>query len=223
MRSAASRGSHWRQARPTRSSGSSPGEAGEALAAYRRFVRERVLTPDGRAREDSQRAAASPRLYDLPWLVLLFSDGEPEVALRILRAYYDGGGERFLAIGTGLAAQRLVRRLPEPEASEVAGLLLAHAHAHASAGSRHDLPAHEVNYEQSMVAPLLEILCCARDRGRRRLRSTPRSSSGCRGCSRSAARSRTCACATSRSATGTATGSAARSCGATSSRTTGAC
>jgi hypothetical protein len=31
-----------------------------------------------------------------------------------------------------------------------------------SVSARGDLPAHEVNYEQSMVAPLLEILCCAR-------------------------------------------------------------
>jgi hypothetical protein len=130
-------------------------DAEDALAAYRRFVRACVVTPDGRAREDSHRPAASPRLYDLPWLVLLFCDSEPDVALRILSAYYDGGGERFLAIGAGLAAQRLARSVPE-----AAQLLVAHARA--AAGARADLPAHEVNYEQSMVAPLLEILCCAR-------------------------------------------------------------
>jgi hypothetical protein len=138
--------------------GCADADAQEALAAYRCFVREQVLTPDGRAREDSQRPEASPRLYDLPWLVLLFCDSEPEVALRILRAYYDGGGERFLAIGAGLAAQRLAGALSDP--AEVIGLLLAHARACVSAGG--DLPAHEVNFEQSMVAPLLEILCCAR-------------------------------------------------------------
>jgi hypothetical protein len=135
-------------------------EAEEALAAYRRFVRECVLTDDGRAREDSHRPQASARLYDLPWLVLLFCDSEPEVALRLLRAYYDAGGERFLAIGAGLAAQRLARVLPEAQAAEITGWL--HGHARASVSVRGELPAHEVNYEQSMVAPLLEILCCAR-------------------------------------------------------------
>jgi hypothetical protein len=135
-------------------------EAEAALAAYLRFVRERVLTPDGRAREDSHRPAASARLYDLPWLVLLFTDSDPQLALRLLRAYYDAGGEEFLAIGAGLGALRLSRALPEPEAAEVVALL--HRHARVSAGARADLPAHEVNYEQSMVAPLLEILCCAR-------------------------------------------------------------
>ncbi|HET8949259.1 MAG TPA: hypothetical protein VFN44_02080, partial [Solirubrobacteraceae bacterium] len=79
--------------------------------------------------------------------------------------FYARGGDRFLAIGAGLAARELARALRAAgrgeDAAEVDGLLAGHALASIEAGS--DLPAHEVNYEQSMVAPLLEILCTARD------------------------------------------------------------
>ena len=135
-----------------------------AAAAFRRFVTDRLLTDTGELRADSHRPEASPRLYDVPWLVLLLADHDPGRALAALRGFYARGGARFLAIGAGLAARELSRALRDAgrgeDAEEVDGLLAGHALASIEAGS--DLPAHEVNYEQSMAAPLLEILCTAR-------------------------------------------------------------
>jgi hypothetical protein len=141
-----------------------PGATAEAAAAFRCFVTDCLLTETHELRADSHRPGASPRLYDVPWLVLLLAEHDPDRALAALRGFYARGGERFLAIGAGLAARELAAALRaggrDDEAAEVDGLLCGHAHASIAAGD--DLPAHEVNYEQSMVAPLLEILCAAR-------------------------------------------------------------
>jgi hypothetical protein len=135
-----------------------------AAEAFRRFVTDCLLTETYELRADSHRPEASMRLYDVPWLVLLLAEHDAGRALAALRGFYARGGERFLAIGAGFAARALADALRADgrgdEAAEVESLLRGHAHASIAAGG--DLPAHEVNYEQSMVAPLLEILCAAR-------------------------------------------------------------
>ena len=68
---------------------------------------ECLLTDDHELRADSHRPDASPRLYDVPWLVLLLAEHDPDRALAALRGFYARGGERFLAIGAGLAAREL--------------------------------------------------------------------------------------------------------------------
>jgi len=145
--------------------GHAPDGADGAAQAFRRFVTDCLLTDTHELRSDSHRSEASPRLYDIPWLVLLLAGHDPDRALAALRGFYERGGERFLAIGAGIAARELAAALRaggrDAEADEVDGLLRAHAAASIEAGE--ELPAHEVNYEQSMVAPLLEILCTARD------------------------------------------------------------
>jgi len=140
-----------------------PAEASEAAAAYRRFVVEFLVTGDDGLRADSHRPAASERLYDLPWAVLLLAAHDTDRALRLFRAYYARGGADFLAIGIGVAANALVRALRGAGREDDAGdvLRLVRSHAARCVESRADLPAHEVNYEQSMVAPLLEVLCVA--------------------------------------------------------------
>ena len=141
-----------------------PAETAAAAGAYRRFVTDDLLTGTHELRSDSHRPEASTRLYDIPWLVLLLAEHDPGRALAALRGFYERGGERFLAIGAGLAALDLAAALRagrrDEEAAAVDGLLRGHARASIATGD--DLPAHEVNYEQSMVAPLLEILCAAR-------------------------------------------------------------
>ena len=93
---------------------------------------------------------------------------DPDRALEVLRGYYRRGGERFLAIGAGIAARDARRRAARPRGAtrtppRSPGCCAATRGARVEAGG--ELPAHEVNYEQSMVAPLLEILC-ARPRAR---------------------------------------------------------
>jgi hypothetical protein len=139
------------------------GEAGEAAASYRRFVVERLVTDDGGLRADSHHPDASKRLYDLPWAMLLLAAHDTDRALRLFRAYYARGGADFLAIGIGVAARALAGELRaagrDRDAAEVVRLIRAHAAR--CLESRTELPAHEVNYEQSMVAPLLEVFCVA--------------------------------------------------------------
>jgi hypothetical protein len=135
-----------------------PVAVSEAAAAYRRFVVDCVVAGDG-LRADSHRGEASKRLYDLPWAILLLAGHDTGRALRLFKAYYERGGADFLAIGIGLAAHVLARELGDDDAREVRRLIVAHAAR--CIETRTDLPAHEVNYEQSMVAPLLEILCVA--------------------------------------------------------------
>jgi len=78
--------------------------------------------------------------------------------------YYALGGDRFLAFELGAVLGDLTDRLAadgrSDDAARMRGHLLGHARRALDAGE--DLPAHEVNYEQSMVAPLLELLLAAR-------------------------------------------------------------
>ena len=143
-------------------------EVADAVAKYRRFLLELVITDDGRARSSSHGRAASDRLYDLPWLMLFLLGGDTaaedvERAKTMFDRYYADGGDTFLAIGIGVAARELVAGLRRPgrraDADAVAERLIAHARGVLDLDA--ELPAHEVAYEQSIVAPMLEIFCVA--------------------------------------------------------------
>ena len=197
----------------------------EALAAYQAFVRRTDRGPtDGTVRDDIHRPGPA-RLYNFPWFArFLLDQGEVELAASIMDRYYANGGDHFLAFELGPVMTELAEcRAADGRGAEAAALrdqLLSHAQRFLDYGD--DLPAHEVNYEQSMVAPLLELLLAARGSHRRgagpelaapaaladRLRCRP---------------TRRPRCGTCRSDTGTATGSAGCGCGVTSSRTTGPC
>lgn len=124
-------------------------ELDDALAGYERFVREHLLDADGTIQDDSIHQNAV-RLYNFPWFArFLLGQGDRVGATRILDRYYELGGDHFLAFDLG------------PLLSEL-GMhehLVRHAKAFVAYGD--ELPPHEVNYEQSMVAPLLELLVAA--------------------------------------------------------------
>lgn len=124
-------------------------ELDEALAGYEQFVREYLLDAEGTIQDDSVHQNAV-RLYNFPWFArFLLGQGDHDGATRILNRYYELGGDHFLAFDLG------------PLLSEL-GLhdhLVRHAQTFISYGD--ELPPHEVNYEQSMVAPLLELLASA--------------------------------------------------------------
>ncbi len=137
----------------------------DALAAYQAFVVERVVTADGTVRDDIHRPGRA-RLYNYPWFArFLLDQGEVDLAASIMDRYYANGGEHFLAFGVGPVMTELAeRRSAAGRAAEAGAMrdrLLSHARRFLDYGD--DLPAHEVNYEQSMVAPLLELLLSARD------------------------------------------------------------
>jgi hypothetical protein len=124
-------------------------ELDEALAGYERFVREHLVDADGTVHDDSIHKTAV-RLYNFPWFArFLLGQGDRAGAARILTRHYELGGDHFLAFDLG------------PLLSEL-GLhdhLIRHARTFIEYGD--ELPPHEVNYEQSMVAPLLELLVAA--------------------------------------------------------------
>jgi hypothetical protein len=77
--------------------------------------------------------------------------------------YYALGGDHFLAFELGAVLGDLTDRLTADGRTADAGRMRAHllGHARRVLDAGEDLPAHEVNYEQSMVAPLLELLLAA--------------------------------------------------------------
>ncbi|WP_433007187.1 hypothetical protein [Kribbella sp. CA-294648] len=132
-------------------------ELDEALAGYQRFVTEYLLADDGTVADDSLHESR-PRLYNFPWFARFFlGQGDVPTAVRIIDRYYELGGDHFLAFDLGPILRELAK---VPEVSDrMRGHLARHARAFLDYGD--DLPPHEVNYEQSMVAPLLELLIAA--------------------------------------------------------------
>jgi len=139
-------------------------ELDDALAAYERFVCEFVVANDGTVADDSRRPRRV-RLYNFPWYARFLLDrGHLDRAVGILDAYYSGGGAHFLAFDLGPILQDLADQLRASGRAADAQRMLDHltGHARTFLGYGQDLPAHEVNYEQSMVAPLIELLLAAR-------------------------------------------------------------
>lgn len=133
-----------------------------ALTGYARFLREHLVDSAGTVRSGSRADRQHTRLYNFPWVAafmlaqheLYGDDADLALARRVVERYYELGGHRFLAIGIGDCLVGLHRHgVPVTE--------LAARHADHFLASGRDLPAHEVSYEQSMVAPLLSILIAA--------------------------------------------------------------
>jgi len=153
----------------------------EALAGYRSFVVEHLVRPDGAVLDDpvlddpvlddpvlddtAGPVRRQPRLYDFPWFArFLLDEGDLDLATRVMQRFYALGGGHFLAFELGGVVRDLAAALRAagrtPDADELTGHLLDQARTFLAYGE--DLPAHEVAYEQSMVAPLLDLLLAAR-------------------------------------------------------------
>jgi hypothetical protein len=134
-------------------------ELDEALRGYEQFVREHLVDADGTVHDDSIHKDRV-RLYNFPWFArFLLGQGDLAGAARILDRYYELGGDHFLAFDLGPLLSELTVSLDEPDASRMRAHLIRHAKTFIAYGD--ELPPHEVNYEQSMVAPLLELLVSA--------------------------------------------------------------
>ena len=134
-----------------------------ALSAYEEFVRATLIEPDGLVADDSRRRD-HVRLYNCPWFArFLLDQGDLDAAVAILDRYYADGGAHFLAFDLGPLLRDVARRLRAAgrvgDADRMRDHLLGHAAAFLAHGE--ELPAHEVNYEQSMVAPLVDLLLAA--------------------------------------------------------------
>ncbi|KFI52668.1 hypothetical protein [Bifidobacterium biavatii] len=142
-------------------------ELAASLAEYRAFMeRELVDTVTGEVFNDSPRDNSYRRLYNAPWFAELYvefwkSDGDVEnlrIAARILKWFYAGGGSQFYPLELPvLALGRALRETGETALyAEMRELFLTHARTLAGLGLYY--PKHEVNYEQSIVAPAASVI-----------------------------------------------------------------
>lgn len=133
------------------------------LDEYAAFVDECVVREDGTVQGDRD-DRSRPRLYDFPWYArFLLNQQQLDRAVRVVDRYYVLGGRNFLAFDLGPLLRTMSAQLVDEgrtdDAHRLRGYLSSHAATILAAGE--DLPAHEVNYEQSMVAPMLELLLAA--------------------------------------------------------------
>jgi hypothetical protein len=155
-------------------------EVDDALEEFTAFAAGRLVGPDGWVRRGSTDVSSDPRLYNTPWLVdlLVLQHGHDgrldhlELACSLLEASARHGVDRHLSIGhpqAMLALEAAVGRLPGPAVRALrprVGRLVdgLRTQALGLAGRGGDLPAHEVSYEQSIVAPLVSLLSLAHRR-----------------------------------------------------------
>lgn len=139
----------------------------QSLREYTGFVLQQVIEADmGKVCNDIQRDDSFVRLYNYPWYALFFIElyrlyKEPEyilLAARIIDRFYQIGGLSFYPIE--LPILLLVEGLKDAgcheEKKAVTAWFIKHADQIAAKGT--DYPKHEVNYEQSIVAPAADIL-----------------------------------------------------------------
>ena len=147
-------------------------ELDAALHGFADFARTHLLDDRGTPRRGSYEPwTGQARIYDSPWLshffatqFLIFGVVEDlELAERILLRSYALGAGQHLSIGQPEAVTLvadLLRRAGQPSRAE-------HLQDHLLDSARYfaqvelDLPVHEVNYEQSIVAPLVSLFATA--------------------------------------------------------------
>lgn len=139
-------------------------EITHALDRYLAFVTKHLQDATGKVFNDTD--DPKQRLDNYPWVARLYlamygatKDAKYlDAFARTIRAFYANGGERSypmdLPITDGLAAEAASGRRAERD--QLLALFRAHADRLASAGL--DLPAGEVNYAQSIVAPACSVL-----------------------------------------------------------------
>ena len=140
----------------------------ESLDAFVRFVRRELFDEEtGEVFNDVQHNQDWKRLYNYPWICVLFlemfrlkgDDWYLKAACRVMEAYYRDGGGRFYAIGIPMreSVELLRENGMEAEADRLLALYREHGDRIAEKGKNY--PAHEVKYEQSIVAPAAAYLC----------------------------------------------------------------
>lgn len=140
----------------------------DLLEGWSGFAQTHLLDTTFAPRRGSQDQHTGPRFYDAPWLAEFFHERflttenplDLEIAQKILARSFDLGIGRFLAIGLSetcvSVAETLERTGKLAAAHELRSNVIASARTFIKAGR--DLPGHEVAYEQSMVAPLVELM-----------------------------------------------------------------
>ena len=106
------------------------------------------------------------RLYNYPWMSILFIEVYKlkkdrdylYKAYKVMKSFYEQGGDHFYAIAIPL--EKLMKHLRAEKMYAEYEELLLHFQKHCDTFIKNDIlyPAHEVNYEQSIVAPAANLL-----------------------------------------------------------------
>ncbi|MGN0149711.1 MAG: six-hairpin glycosidase [Clostridia bacterium] len=137
----------------------------ESLKKYIKYTQRELFDAEtGEVFNDYQRNNSYKRLYNYPWISVfnlelysLYNDEKYLInAYKILRSFYAQGGAHFYAIE--IPIERIIKELhsmPEYK-NELMKCFEMHCDFVIKTGTNY--PAHEVNYEQSIVAPATNIL-----------------------------------------------------------------
>lgn len=138
-----------------------------SLKAYIEYVEREIF--DERAAivcNDYQKNNSYQRLYNYPWLSTLYlelfdlwhQESDVRKAYLIMQSFYAQGGAKFYAIDIPL--EKLLLSLKKLEMYEEYEHLLSCFRKHCDTILQNGIlyPAHEVNFEQSIVAPAAHIL-----------------------------------------------------------------
>lgn len=139
----------------------------ESLDRYMTFLeREIVNVETGDVANDYGRRDPNKRLYNNPWIAELYLelyrlDGKREaleIACRVMNIFYANGGSRFYAFE--IPVVDLLAALEKEGMNATREELLACFRRHAETVMENGVfyPAHEVNFEQSIVAPAVTLL-----------------------------------------------------------------
>lgn len=139
-----------------------------ALAAWMDFAHANLYNPETwLPKRGSQDQVIEVRLYNAPWLIHVLADqyaldGQErhvEAAWKMLEASFDAGAREHLSIDQIEAMEALLAIFEsnaDARADAVRQMIVSHAEYFRGVGEK--LVAHEVAYEQSMVAPLVRAL-----------------------------------------------------------------
>ena len=138
-----------------------------SLMEYTEFVfREFADWESGQVYDTIGKDATQVRLYNAPWVCIfccelynLTSDREYlEVMFRVMKYYYENGGDKFYPNGITIAEP--VKLLRKAKMTDLADALYAYAKQHTdnmiSFGGKY--PKHEVDYEQTIVTPAVTFM-----------------------------------------------------------------
>ncbi len=138
-----------------------------SLMEYTEFVfREFADWESGQVYDTIGKDATQVRLYNAPWVCVfccelynLTSDREYlEVMFRVMKHYYENGGDKFYPNGISIAEP--VKLLRKAKMTSLADKLYVYAKQHTdnmiSFGGKY--PKHEVDYEQTIVTPAVTFM-----------------------------------------------------------------
>lgn len=139
----------------------------ESLMKYVSFVKRELFdSATGEVYNDAPRNNSYYRLYNYPWAATLWIEmfrltKEKQYLhdmYKVLNGYYNGGGDRFYAIG--IPMKEAIDLLNQNQLVEEANDLLQRMTVHGENLINNSLnyPAHEVKYEQSIVGPAVSYL-----------------------------------------------------------------